>query len=140
MKHFLITIIVCCTSLYGQTQNSNTKFDTLFNHMHRIGTDDSLLLNAYESAFLNIIFKPDSRRFDFSGKKVGFLKISGQSGKMWYFKMQKKHLVDNEQPCDNGKLYVFNASQKKESGGYDAAIVYWSKFLMPVEKVIKRLK
>jgi len=41
----------------------------------------------------------------------------------------------------NGEnLYIFNATQKEESGGYDAAIVYWSKFILPVEKVIKRLK
>lgn len=30
--------------------------------------------------------------------------------------------------------------QKAESGGYDAAIVYWSKFLLPIEDVIKKLQ
>jgi hypothetical protein len=35
---------------------------------------------------------------------------------------------------------ILNNNQKKESGGYDAAIVYWSKIAIPVEKVIERLK
>lgn len=30
--------------------------------------------------------------------------------------------------------------QKAESDGYDAAIVYWSKFLLPIEDVIKKLQ
>ncbi len=36
-------------------------------------------------------------------------------------------------------LYIFDTIQKVESGGYDAAIVYWSKFVIPIEKVVKRL-
>jgi len=30
--------------------------------------------------------------------------------------------------------------QKEGSGGYDTAIVYWSKFLVPIEKIVKRLE
>ena len=37
-------------------------------------------------------------------------------------------------------LYIFDAVQKEESGGYDAAIVCWSKFVIPIEEVVKRLK
>ena len=54
--------------------------------------------------------------------------------------MQEKHSTDASYPCDNGTLYIFNATQKAESGGYDAAIVYWSKFSLPIEDVVKRLK
>ncbi len=36
-------------------------------------------------------------------------------------------------------LYIFNKEQKKKSGGYDAAIVYWNKFVIPTEKVVERL-
>jgi hypothetical protein len=54
--------------------------------------------------------------------------------------MQKKHFVDEKHPCDNGTLYIFDETQKKESGGYDAAIVYWSKCLIPIQDVVKRLK
>lgn len=41
---------------------------------------------------------------------------------------------------DDSMLYVFNEEQKKKSGGYDAAIVYWCKFVLPVDKVVERLK
>jgi hypothetical protein len=66
--------------------------------------------------------------------------ISGESGKTRYFDMQEKHAINANSPCDNGTLSIFNTAQKAESGGYDAAIVYWSKFLLPIEKVVERLK
>jgi hypothetical protein len=37
-------------------------------------------------------------------------------------------------------LYIFNAAQKEESGGYDAAIVYWSKMIIPTNDIVKMLK
>ena len=54
--------------------------------------------------------------------------------------MQKKSLENKNVPCDNGILYIFDENQKKESGGYDAAIVFWSKVLIPTKDVVKRLK
>jgi hypothetical protein len=54
--------------------------------------------------------------------------------------MHKKHSTNEKYLCDNGTLYIFNAAQKAESGGYDAAIVYWSKFVVPIEKIVNRLK
>jgi hypothetical protein len=106
-------------------------------------TEDSLLLNETKGIYLNKIFETTRKDFDFTNKKVGFL--TGSSGKTMsskehYFDMHKKHSTNANSPCDNGTLYIFNAEQKAESGGYDAAIVYWSKFLLPIEDVIKRLK
>jgi hypothetical protein len=103
-------------------------------------TEENLLLNETEGAYLNKIFETNQNDFDFINKKVGFIMISGENGKTHYFDMHEKHSTNANLPCDNGTLYIFNAEQKAESGGYDAAIVYWSKFLLPVEKVIKRLK
>ena len=103
-------------------------------------TDDSLLLNEAESALLNKIFETTRKDFDFTNKKVGFIKISGERGKIHYFDMQKKHFANENSPCDKGSLYIFNNTQKAESGGYDAAIVYWSKFVISIEEVVKRLK
>jgi hypothetical protein len=102
-------------------------------------TEDSLLLNETEGAYLNKIFETNRNDFDFTNKKVGFIR-NGGNGKIHYFDMHEKHSTNANSPCDNGTLYIFNAEQKAESGGYDAAIVYWSKFAVPVEKVIKRLK
>jgi hypothetical protein len=106
-------------------------------------TENNLLLNETESAYLNRIFETTRKDFDFVNKKIGF--ITGSSGKTkgnkeYYFDMHKKHLANENYPCDNGDLYIFDAVQKEESGGYDAAIIYWSKFVIPIEKVIKRLK
>ncbi|AIJ34622.1 hypothetical protein EG14_00485 [Porphyromonas gingivalis] len=39
-----------------------------------------------------------------------------------------------------GTLYVFTLSQKKESGGYDAAVVYGSKKLNTTQEVTKKIK
>lgn len=87
--------------------------------------------------------RKNRKEFDFTHKKVGF--ITGSSGKTkinkeMYFDMQEKHSADANYPCDNGSLYIFDATQKDESGGYDAAIVYWSKFILPTEDIIKQLK
>ena len=54
--------------------------------------------------------------------------------------MHEKHSPNANYPCDNGTLYTFNAVQKSESDGYDAAIVYWNKFVTPIETVVERLK
>jgi hypothetical protein len=57
-----------------------------------------------------------------------------------YFDMQAKQSINGNYPCDNGTLYIFDATQKAESGGFDAAITYWNKFVIPIEEVVKRLK
>jgi hypothetical protein len=105
--------------------------------------ENNLLLNETESVYLNKIFDTTRKDFDFTNKKVGFL--TGSSGKTLsskehYFDMHRKHSTNENYPCDNGSLYIFNAAQKEENGGYDAVIAYWCKVLLPVEQIIKRLK
>lgn len=143
---YLISIFIMlslCINLFGQKQNSEDNTKKVMSQLNSIGVDNNPLLNDYESAYINIIFKKSRKDFDFKDKKVGF--ITGSSGKTIsnkknYFNMQKKSLVNKNFPCDNGVLYIFNETQKKESGGYDAAIVYWSKVLIPAKDVVKRLK
>jgi hypothetical protein len=96
-------------------------------------TEDSSLMNKTEGAYLNKIFETTRKDFDFTNKKVRFIMISGENSKTHYFDMHEKHSTKENYPCDNGTLYIFNSSQKAESGGYDAAIVYWSKFLLPIQ-------
>lgn len=144
MKNLISIFIMLSLSinLFGQVQSSgdNTK---VLNQLKNIGVDNSPLLNDYESAYINMILKKSRKGFDFKDKKVGF--ITGSSGKTIsnkenYFNMQKKSLENKNVACDNGVLYIFDENQKKESGGYDAAIVYWSKVLIPTKDVVKRLK
>ena len=105
--------------------------------------EDDLLLNKTEGRYLNRIFETTRNDFDFVNKKIGFLTGSSgtkKSSKEFYFDMHDKHFTNPNLPCDNGIIYIFNAEQKVESGGYDAAIVYWSKVVVPIDKVIKLLK
>jgi len=141
MKYIaIIMMLFSGINLFGQARNFNDIPKDILEQLDKMGVDGLPLLNSHESAFLNVIFKDSLKGFDFTNKKVGFIKISGEKGKVHYFDMQKKHFVDEKHPCDNGTLYIFDATQKKESGGYDAAIVYWSKRLIPIQDVVKRLK
>jgi hypothetical protein len=141
MKYLAIIVMLCSgMNLFGQVRNFNDIPKDILEQLDKMGVDSSPLLNNHESAFLNVIFKDSLKGFDFTNKKVGFIKISGEKGKIHYFNMQKKYFVDEKHPCDNGTLYIFDAAQKEESGGYDAAIVYWSKRLIPIQEVVKRLK
>ena len=130
-------MLLSSVSLFGQVRNFNDIPKEILEQLDKMGVDNSPLLNCYESAYLNVIFKDSLNGFNFSNKKVGFM--SG-GDKIHYFDMQKKHIINKNSPCDNGTLYIFDVAQKAESGGYDAAIVYWSKFLIPTEKIVKRLK
>ncbi|MDL2214718.1 hypothetical protein LJC00_00830 [Dysgonomonas sp. OttesenSCG-928-M03] len=109
----------------------------------KLETDNNSLLNDTESTYLNKIFETTRKDFDFTNKKVGFL--TGSSGKKmgnkeYYFDMHKEHSTNLNHPYDNGALYIFNITEKAESGGYDAAIIYWSKRLVSINEVVKRLR
>jgi hypothetical protein len=109
----------------------------LLNHVEKMGVDSSSLLNEYEGKYLNFIFKTDSLAFNLVGKKVGF-----NRNKIDFFKDERERLYHDFSAGGVGgaALYIFNATQKAESGDYDAAIVYWNKFQLPVEQVVGRLK
>ncbi len=104
-----------------------------------MGVDGLPMLNSHESAYFNVVFKENLNGFDFTGKKVGFIYSGARSNKKEYFGLEKDRFKRND-TLNRGTLYIFDETQKKESGGYDAAIVYWSKRLMPIQDVVKRLK
>ncbi|MDR1372826.1 MAG: hypothetical protein LBJ17_06890 [Dysgonamonadaceae bacterium] len=102
---------------------------------NKIETENALLLNETEGSYLNKIFETVRKDFDFVNKKIGFLTGSSgikKSNKELYFDMHKKHSANANSLCDNGTLYIFKVEQKAKNGGYDAAIMYWSKFFVPV--------
>ena len=141
MKHLIVAIVLLAgASLIGQIRNYNDIPKDILDQLYKMGVDNSPLLNSYESAYLNIIFQDSLKGFDFTGKKIGFLLAGGKRDKGEYFNMHKKSIVDNNSPYDQGTLYIFDAVQKEESGGYDAAIVYWSKMNLPIENVVEKLK
>ena len=158
---FLLCILFCCCST-ARTDNYNddqktscasksnvimeqTKERQVYNFeevpvdllgkIEEMGTDTSSVLNEYEAKYLNFIFKLDTGSFSLVGKKIGFL-----GSKKAFFKDERERLLRGETGVGGCGLYIFNATQKEKSGGYDAAIVYWCKFVLPVDKVVERLK
>jgi hypothetical protein len=139
LKLSLLILLLSSMCIFSQIRNFNDIPKNILKDLDKMGVDDSPFLNNYESAFLNVIFKDKLKGFDFTMKKIGFIRNGGK-GKVLYFEMQRKYTIDKNSPCDNGTLYIFNTTQKTESGGYDAAIVYWNKIVIPIDKVIKKLK
>lgn len=103
----------------------------ILDEIDKMGVNDSLYLNEYEAKYLSFVYGIESKVLSLSGKKVGFL-----GSKVDYFQYTRS------QTCIVGgsAMYVFSAKQKVESGGYDAAIVYWCKFALSPEWVVKRLE
>lgn len=141
MKYLAIAIMLFFSiSIFGQQYKSFKDIPTeILDKLDKMGVDDSTLLNNYESMYLNEVFKNSLKDFDFTGKKVGFI-TNGDGKKSAYFNMHKKHISNENTPCDNGSLYIFDEAQKKESGGYDAAIVYWRKLVITKEGLVEKLK
>ena len=99
-----------------------------------MGVDNSSILNEYEGRYFNFIFNIDPQNFNLVGKKVGFL-----GSKVDYFS-DTRSPDRNFTTVGGSSLYIFDTTQKVETGGYDAAIVYWSKFTLRPEDVVKRLR
>ena len=140
MKYLAITMMLFLNiNLYGQVRNFNEIPKDVLGQMDKMGIDDSPLLNSHESAFLNVVFKDSLKGFDFTNKKIGFLLAGSKRNKKEFFKEEKERYHNN---CTtiNGTLCILDATQKKESGGYDAVIVYWCKYLIPIQDVVKMLK
>ena len=89
------------------------------------------MLNEQEGLFLNFVFQTDSVEINLVGKKVAFL-----GSKKEYFEVTRKDSII----VGGSNLYIFNDVQKIESGGYDAAITYWKKFVVPSQGIVKTLK
>lgn len=143
MKHLLITIMLFSSmNVFGQVRDFNDIPKEILEQLDKMGVDDSLLLNCYESAYFNVIFEKSRKDFDFSNKQIGF--ITGSNGNTYssktnYFKLEKDRFNRNYTP-NGGTLYIFDTAQKQKSGGYDAAIVYWSKEVIPINNIVNKLR
>jgi hypothetical protein len=114
----------------------------ILSNIYKMGIDTCLLLTELEGQYFNALYQVAEKEFNMSGKKVGFLTGNvgkNKSNKKIYFEWERSRLELNHLPLF-GKLYIFNAAQKKESGGYDAAIVFYTKKLLSIKEVVKRLK
>jgi hypothetical protein len=136
MKYLIITIMLLSNiNLFGQVRDFDDIPKDLLENMDKMGVDTFSILNEYEGRYLNFIFNINPQDFNLIGKKVGFSR-----SKIDYFRDTRERFYNNSTTVGGSSLYIFNATQKEESGGYDAAITYWNKFVIPIEKVVERLK
>ena len=107
-----------------------------------VGNDNSAGLTHEDAMFFNRIYH--TRGFDFKGKKIAFInphlvdQKQAIRTKKEYIGIIKKHL-ENDFLYPTDDLEIFNEQEKKESGGYDAMIVYQSKRFFK-EQLIQILK
>lgn len=107
-----------------------------------VGNDNSAGLTHEDAMFFNRIYH--TRGFDFKGKKIAFInphlvdQKQAIRTKKEYIGKIKKHL-ENDFLYPTDDLEIFNEQEKKESGGYDAMIVYQSKRFFK-EQLIQILK
>jgi hypothetical protein len=114
----------------------------ILSNIDKMGMGECLSLTELEGQYFNALYQVAEKEFDMSGKNVGFLTGNigkNKSNKKIYFEGERSRLELNRSPLF-GKLYIFNAAQKEENGGYDAAIVYYTKKLLSIRDVVKRLK
>jgi hypothetical protein len=94
-----------------------------------LGLDNNSLLNKYESAFIKNQFEKENIFFDFTKKRIAFYQsLTG-------FKTKQEYFNDCREWLENGQdgalqLVILNETEQKESGGFDAIIVAWSKKLV----------
>lgn len=113
----------------------------LLDKINLMGIDSCRSLNEYEGEFLNYIYNVDPKESSLVGKKLCFINGRSITSKNNYFEETKRRYNSNYTIIGGSTLYLFDAKQKKDSGGYDAAIIYWSKFfLLPTEDVINIIK
>jgi len=140
----LITVTITFLSISSIAQTSIDKKDIdkeAFRYIDSLGIDSNSKLNNFESNYLNTVFSKRNIGFDFSNKNIAF--VTGSSGKtitnkQAYFRLEKQR-VDRNYSLNGGQVILFSDSEKMKSGGYDAAIVYWSKVRPSKKGLIKRL-
>jgi len=114
----------------------------ILNDIDKMGMDESLILTELEGEYFNAISNIDEKEFNFCRKKIAFFTGNVgtiKSSKKEYFSTERLRLDYND-TIHFGTLYIFDAVQKKESGGYDAAIVCDSKKKLKISKVVKNIK
>lgn len=145
MKHLSIIIFlffVVKMDLYCQERNFNNVNSDILEYFSEMGKNQSVFLNNYESDYFNEVFKSSRNEFDFTDKKVGFIKGSNAgkiSNKKEYFDCEKKRYA-NDLSITNSQIYIFNKEEKVQSGGYDAVIVSWSKVVVSHKSLVKMLR
>lgn len=140
MKHTLLSIALLL-SLFslGQENNFQDLPKKILENLDKMGEDDSPNLNEFEASYLKAVFKDELKAYDLTGKKVGFIQNGTKTNKNEYFNEVQDRYNKDMGLIGGSAIYLFSPKGKKESEGYDAAIIYWSKVEPAVDKLIKIL-
>jgi hypothetical protein len=139
MKQFLITVMLLSSiTLPGQVRNFREIPLAVLEKLDSMGVDDSPVLNKFESAYFTALFKESLNGIDLTAKKIGFLQAGAKRSKKEYFAKERERFHQGHTTC-NATLYLFDSKQKSESGGYDGAILYWSKKYLSADELVKKL-
>ena len=116
--------------------------------LEKCGLDNNAMLNSYEAAYFNDVFKERKEDFNFSGKVIAF--YTGSSGTTMSTKSRYFNSVKNSNQKDvhawqagGTQLLILDNEEKNLSGGYDAILVLWSKLPKRGKsrtRLVKRLK
>jgi hypothetical protein len=109
----------------------------ILENVEEMGKDASALLNGAEAAYFNALFKAEVNGFDLANMKVGFIYGGRKSDKKEYFDAGRR-LYSNV-TSTNSTLYLLDEETKEATGGYDAVICSWSKFLLTPRAIIKKM-
>lgn len=111
----------------------------LCDNIDNMGTDKDSVLNVLEGGYLNSIFNVNPQVYNLIGKRICFLQSGSLKTKEDYFSETRNRYKHMSSIIGGSTLYIFNEAQRKESGGAYAAIVYWSKFAISIDDILKRL-
>ena len=105
-----------------------------------LGVNKYPLLNSYESNFL--VSQLENESFDFENKKIAFYKSNaGIQSKQDFFEDSIEHIrIGHKIPI---QIIELTPQNKSETGGFDAVVVSWYKFILTPkmkEKIIEKLK
>ena len=108
------------------------KLDTL-------GQNSLSILSEEEGLFLADYFKQEGQPLDLKGKKIAFICSVSKTDKARFFQdVRSRYFQLNSSVSST--LYVFDENQKEQTGGYDGAIVFWSKQMLKPKKIVSILK
>lgn len=107
--------------------------------LHTFGQDGLPILNEEEGLFLADYFKQEGQSLDLKDKKIAFIRTVRKTDKVRFFRDVRSWYFEHNHSVSS-RLYLFDENQKEQSGGYDGAIVFWSKRLLKPKKVISILQ
>ena len=146
MKQLFLVLclpLILNVSLIGQEKSAEDIQKNIIKCFENMGKDTISIMDFCESKYLNFNFQKEKGEFNFCKKKVAFFR--GNAGtikstkkeyfdRIKYFVNQKGYL-----PLCTDQLVIFNEDQVAKTG-YDAAIVYQSKRLVPINEVVRKLR